>query len=101
MPACPPEGVITRWREPVGGCAVITPWNGPSAAPAGIVPALACGNSVVLKPAEQTPLAAIVVAQLCLEAGIPPGVVNVVQGLGEVVGAGLVEHPLVDSISFT
>ena len=101
MPACPPDVVVQQVREPVGVCAVITPWNGPSAAPAGIVPALACGNSVVLKPAEQTPLAAIVTARLCLEAGIPPGVVNVVQGLGEVVGQALVEHPLVDSISFT
>jgi len=100
-PACPPDVVVHEMREPVGVCAVITPWNGPSAAPAGIVPALACGNSVVLKPAEQTPLAAIVTARLCLEAGIPPGVVNVVQGLGEIVGAALVEHPLVDSISFT
>jgi acyl-CoA reductase-like NAD-dependent aldehyde dehydrogenase len=100
-PACPPDVVVQELREPVGVCAVITPWNGPSAAPAAIVPALACGNSVVLKPAEQTPLAALVVARLCLEAGIPPGVVNVVQGVGEVAGAALVEHPLVDAISFT
>ena len=100
-PASPPDVVVTEVREPVGVCAVITPWNGPSAAPAGIVPALACGNSVVLKPAEQTPLAAIVTARLCLEAGIPPGVVNIVQGVGEVAGAALVDHPLVDSISFT
>jgi len=76
------------------------PWNGPSAAPLGIIPALACGNSVVLKPAEQTPLAALLVAQLCIEAGIPPGVLNVVQGVGEVVGAALVQHPLVDCVSF-
>ena len=101
MPACPPDVVVQQVREPIGVCAVISPWNGPSAAPCSIVPALACGNSVVLKPAEQTPLTAIVVAKLCLEAGIPPGVVNVVQGVGEVVGAALVEHPLVDSISFT
>jgi acyl-CoA reductase-like NAD-dependent aldehyde dehydrogenase len=101
MPAAPHDVVVQQVREPVGVCAVISPWNGPSAAPAGVVPALACGNSVVLKPAEQTPLTAIVVAQLCLEAGIPPGVVNVVHGLGEVVGAALVEHPLVDAISFT
>src|SRR5438477_10929965 len=100
-PACPPDVVVQELREPVGVCAVITPWNGPSAAPAAIVPALACGNSVVLKPAEQTPLAALVVGQLCLEAGIPAGVVNVVQGVGEVVGAALVEHPGVDAISFT
>ena len=101
MPACPPDVVVQQVREPIGVCAVISPWNGPSAAPCSIVPALACGNSVVLKPAEQTPLTAIVVAKLCLEAGIPPGVVNVVHGVGEVVGAALVEHPLVDSISFT
>ena len=101
MPACPPDVVVQQVRGPIGVCAVISPWNGPSAAPCSIVPALACGNSVVLKPAEQTPLTAIVVAKLCLEAGIPPGVVNVVQGVGEVVGAALVEHPLVDSISFT
>ena len=100
-PACPPDVVVQEVREPVGVVGVITPWNGPSAAPAGIVPALACGNSVVLKPAEQTPLAAIVIGRLCLEAGIPSGVVNVVQGLGEVVGAAIVEHPLVDAISFT
>jgi len=100
-PACPPDVVVQELREPVGVCAVITPWNGPSAAPAAIVPALACGNSVVLKPAEQTPLAALAVAQLCREAGIPDGVVNVVQGAGEVVGAALVEHPMVDAISFT
>ena len=100
-PAAPHDVVVHQAREPLGVCAVISPWNGPSAAPCSIVPALACGNSVVLKPAEQTPLTAIVVAKLCLEAGIPPGVVNVVQGVGEVVGAALVEHPLVDSISFT
>jgi len=100
-PACPPDVVVQEIREPVGVVGVITPWNGPSAAPAGIVPALACGNSVVLKPAEQTPLAALVVGRLCLEAGIPPGVVNVLQGMGEVAGAGLVEHPLVDAIGFT
>jgi len=101
MPACPPDMVVQEVREPVGVVGVITPWNGPSAAPAGIVPALACGNSVVLKPAEQTPLAALVVGRLCLEAGIPAGVVNVLQGVGEVAGAGLVEHPLVDVIGFT
>ena len=101
MPACPPDTIVQELREPVGVCAIISPWNGPSAAPCAIVPALACGNSVVVKPAEQTPLTAIVVAKLCLEAGIPPGVVNVVHGVGEVVGAALVEHPMVDTISFT
>jgi acyl-CoA reductase-like NAD-dependent aldehyde dehydrogenase len=101
MPPSPTDCLVQEMREPVGVCAVISPWNGPSAAPCAIVPALACGNSVVLKPAEQTPLTAIVVAKLCLEAGIPPGVVNVVHGVGEIVGAALVEHPQVNAISFT
>jgi acyl-CoA reductase-like NAD-dependent aldehyde dehydrogenase len=101
VPASTPDMVVQEVREPVGVCAVIMPWNGPSAAPLGIVPPLACGNSVVLKPAEQTTLAPLLVGGLCLEAGIPPGVVNVVQGVGEVVGAALVAHPMVDAISFT
>jgi acyl-CoA reductase-like NAD-dependent aldehyde dehydrogenase len=63
--------------------------------------ALSAGNSVVLKPAEQTPMTAVVVAELALEAGIPPGVFNVVQGVGDTVGAALVAHPQVDAISFT
>jgi acyl-CoA reductase-like NAD-dependent aldehyde dehydrogenase len=77
------------------------PWNGPSAVPLGVVPALACGNSVVLKPSEETPLTAILLARLCIEAGIPRGVVNVVHGVGETAGAALVEHPSVDAVSFT
>jgi phenylacetaldehyde dehydrogenase len=102
MPASTPNLVVQEMREPIGVVGVIMPWNGPSAAPAlGIVPAIACGNSVVFKPAEQTPLCAVLFAQLCNEAGIPPGVVNVVQGVGEVAGAALVEHPLVDAINFT
>ncbi|MDB5432992.1 MAG: aldehyde dehydrogenase [Caulobacter sp.] len=101
MPASPVDVVVQQVRTPIGVVCVISPWNGPSAAPAGVVPALAAGNCVILKPAEQTPLTAIVVAKLCLEAGIPPGVVNVVQGVGEVVGAALVAHPGVDAISFT
>ena len=100
-PAAPPDIVVMEVREPIGVCASITPWNGPSTCAGGIAAALACGNSVVLKPAEQTPLTAFLLAQLCLEAGIPPGVVNVVQGIGEVAGAALVVHPLVSAISFT
>jgi acyl-CoA reductase-like NAD-dependent aldehyde dehydrogenase len=65
------------------------------------VPALACGNSVVLKPSEETPLTAILLAKLCIDAGIPSGVVNVVHGVGEVAGAALVEHPSIAAISFT
>ena len=71
----------------------IIPWNGPTAgASLGIFP-LCAGNSVVLKPAEQTPMTAVLMAELALEAGIPPGVFNVVQGTGEAVGAALVAHP--------
>jgi aldehyde dehydrogenase (NAD+) len=89
-------------REPVGVAAAIIPWNGPTAAALWkLGPALATGNSLILKPAEQTPLSAVRLAQLCLEAGIPDGVVNVVQGAGETVGAALVEHPGVDKVAFT
>ncbi|HET7090038.1 MAG TPA: aldehyde dehydrogenase family protein [Anaerolineae bacterium] len=101
IPATSPDLVVQVLREPIGVVGVILPWNGPSAVPLGVVPALACGNSVVLKPSEETPLTAIVLARLCIEAGIPPGVFNVVQGVGQAAGAALVEHPLVDAISFT
>jgi phenylacetaldehyde dehydrogenase len=101
IPATVPDLVVQQVREPIGVVGVIMPWNGPSAVPLGVVPALACGNSVVLKPSEETPLTAILLARLCVEAGIPRGVVNVVHGVGETAGAALVEHPLVDAISFT
>ncbi|HEX5649695.1 MAG TPA: aldehyde dehydrogenase family protein [Steroidobacteraceae bacterium] len=101
LPASAPDIVVQVTREPIGVVGVILPWNGPSAVPLGVVPALACGNCVVLKPSEETPLTAVLLARLCVEAGIPPGVFNVVQGVGEVAGAALVEHPLVDAISFT
>jgi acyl-CoA reductase-like NAD-dependent aldehyde dehydrogenase len=101
LPVNTPELVVQEVRTPIGVCASIIPWNGPSAAPLAFVAPLACGNSVVIKPAEQTPLTALLVAQLCIEAGIPPGVINVVQGRGEVVGAALVHHPMIDAVSFT
>lgn len=101
MPASAPDLVVQEVREPVGVVGVIMPWNGPSAVPLGVVPALACGNSVVLKPSEETPLTAILLAKLCIDAGIPSGVVNVVHGVGEVAGAALVEHPSIAAISFT
>lgn len=101
IPATTPDLVVQQVREPIGVVGVIMPWNGPSAVPLGVVPALACGNCVVLKPSEETPLTAILLARLCIEAGIPRGVVNVVHGLGETAGAALVEHPSVDAISFT
>jgi aldehyde dehydrogenase (NAD+) len=97
----PPEFSVTSVREPVGVVAIIMPWNAPSAVLAGIALGLATGNSVVVKPAEQTPVSAVLLAKLCTEAGIPPGVVNVVQGTGEAVGAALVAHPGVDKVSFT
>ncbi len=89
-------------REPLGVVGLITPWNFPLAiASWKLAPALAAGNTVVLKPAELTPLSALRFAEIALEAGIPPGVVNVVVGPGSVCGARLVEHPDVAKIAFT
>jgi acyl-CoA reductase-like NAD-dependent aldehyde dehydrogenase len=89
-------------REPVGVVALITPWNFPlTIASWKLAPALAAGNTVVLKPAELTPLSALRFADLAAEAGMPEGVVNVVVGPGSTVGRRLVEHPHVDKIAFT
>ncbi|MGV3571382.1 MAG: phenylacetaldehyde dehydrogenase StyD [Ramlibacter sp.] len=89
-------------RVPVGVVGAIVPWNFPLAmAVWKIAPALACGCTVVLKPAEETPLTAIRLAELALEAGFPPGVLNVVTGDGETAGAALVRHPGVDKVAFT
>jgi acyl-CoA reductase-like NAD-dependent aldehyde dehydrogenase len=89
-------------REPVGVVGAIIPWNFPLLMAAWkVAPALACGNAVVLKPAEQTPLTALELAALAHEAGIPAGVLNVVPGYGETAGAALVAHPDVDKIAFT
>jgi acyl-CoA reductase-like NAD-dependent aldehyde dehydrogenase len=89
-------------REPVGVVALITPWNFPlTIASWKLAPALAAGNTVVLKPAELTPLTALRFAELAAEAGLPGGVVNVVVGPGSTVGQRLVEHPRVDKIAFT
>jgi len=101
VPPVPAEFAVQAVREPVGVVGMIRPWNGPSAVPLSLAAPLACGNAVIVKPAEQAPLTALYVGLLALEAGIPPGVVNVVQGVGEVVGAALVAHPLVDAIHFT
>ena len=101
IPAVPGDVAVYIMREPIGVVGLIVPWNGPTFVLGFVAAALACGNSVVLKPAEQTPMAAVLIGQLCLEAGIPPGVVNVLHGTGEVIGAGLVTHPDVDTISFT
>jgi len=89
-------------REPVGVVAGITAWNSPLVqAVSKTAPALAAGNTIVLKPAEQAPLSTLWFARLAMEAGVPPGVVNVVNGLGVEVGASLVEHPGVSLVSFT
>jgi aldehyde dehydrogenase (NAD+) len=89
-------------REPVGVVGAIIPWNFPLLmAVWKVAPALACGNTLVLKPAEQTPLSALELAAIALEAGVPPGVLNVVPGYGETAGAALVDHADVDKIAFT
>ena len=95
-------GVAATFREPLGVVGLIVPWNFPAnIASWKLGPALACGNTVVLKPAELTPLSAIRLGELCLEAGIPDGVVNVLVGKGSVVGQRLIEHPDVAKIAFT
>jgi betaine-aldehyde dehydrogenase/5-carboxymethyl-2-hydroxymuconic-semialdehyde dehydrogenase len=89
-------------RMPAGPVAVITPWNAPFMLSTWkCAPALAAGCTVVLKPAEWSPLSCSLLAELAQQAGFPPGVFNVVQGIGEEVGAALVEHPLVRRVSFT
>ena len=95
-------GVDMTFREPLGVVGLITPWNFPlNIASWKLGPALACGNTVVLKPAELTPLSSLRLGELALEAGIPEGVVNVVVGKGSVVGQRLIEHPDVAKIGFT
>jgi phenylacetaldehyde dehydrogenase len=102
IPVSEPDMMVHTRPEPVGVCAQIIPWNYPLLMAAWkLGPALAAGCTVVLKPAEQTPLSALRLGELTREAGFPPGVVNVVPGLGEVAGAALVEHPLVRKIAFT
>jgi acyl-CoA reductase-like NAD-dependent aldehyde dehydrogenase len=89
-------------REPVGVVAAIVPWNFPLLLAAWkVAPALACGNVVIVKPASQTPLTALALGELAMEAGFPPGVLNVVTGAGSTVGQALVEHPGIDKIAFT
>ncbi len=89
-------------KEPVGVCAQIIPWNYPfMMASWKIAPALAAGCTIVLKPASLTPITAIVIGDICLEAGVPAGVVNIIAGSGSDVGAYLTEHPGVDKVAFT
>ncbi len=89
-------------REPIGTAGLITPWNFPMAIPSWkIMPALICGNTVVIKPAEDTPLSTYNLVSACEEAGVPPGVINIVSGRGEEAGAALVDDSRVRLISFT
>ncbi|MBW4604134.1 MAG: aldehyde dehydrogenase family protein [Calothrix sp. FI2-JRJ7] len=89
-------------RTPIGVCALITPWNFPIAIPCWkAMPALVCGNTVILKPAEDTPACATKLIEIFEKAGFPPGVVNLVHGIGEEAGKSLVEHPDVNLVSFT
>jgi len=97
-----PDKFAMSVRAPVGVCGLITPWNFPMAIPTWkIFPALLCGNTVVLKPAEDTPHTAVKLFELLEEAGVPPGVANLVHGVGEEAGAALVRHRDVRLISFT
>ncbi|KAF1044661.1 MAG: putative aldehyde dehydrogenase AldA [Herbaspirillum frisingense] len=88
--------------EPMGVVAAITPWNSPIASEAQkMAPALAAGNAVVVKPAEVTPLAALELARICIEAGVPAGLISVLPGKGSVIGDAITLHPLVKRVSFT
>ncbi|MFI5339142.1 MAG: aldehyde dehydrogenase family protein [Candidatus Methylomirabilales bacterium] len=97
-----PDKFAMTVRVPLGVVAAITPWNFPLAIPSWkLAPALVAGNTVVFKPAEDTPLMAVRFVEILLEAGLPPGVVNLVHGYGEEAGAPLVRHPDVALVSFT
>src|SRR5687767_14583557 len=97
-----PDKFAMSVRAPVGVCALITPWNFPLAIPTWkLFPALICGNTVILKPAEDTPHTAVRFVEILVEAGVPPGVVNLIHGPGEEVGAALVRHRDVQLVSFT
>jgi len=101
-PAELPDKFAMSVRMPIGVCALITPWNFPMAIPTWkMFPALLCGSTPVRKPAEDTPASAARLVEILNEAGVPPGVVNLVHGRGEEVGAALVRHPDVQLVSFT
>jgi acyl-CoA reductase-like NAD-dependent aldehyde dehydrogenase len=102
IPVSIPNMFTYTVREPLGVVGQIIPWNFPLQMAAWkLAPALACGNTVILKPAEQTPLTALRLGELICEAGFPHGVVNIVPGFGGTAGAALVEHPDVDKVAFT
>jgi aldehyde dehydrogenase (NAD+) len=102
VPSELPNKFAMSVRDPLGVVGMITPWNFPMAIPSWkIMPALVCGNTVVIKPAEDTPLSTYNLVQILIESGLPPGVVNIVNGMGPDAGAPLVTHPDVSAISFT
>jgi len=102
VPSELPDKDCKSLREPLGVLALITPWNFPVAIPAWkIFPALICGNTVILKPSSDTPACAAALVEILEEAGIPPGVVNLVHGSGETMGEYLATHPNIDAVSFT
>jgi acyl-CoA reductase-like NAD-dependent aldehyde dehydrogenase len=95
-------GLEVTLREPVGVCALITPWNFPLViASWKLAPALACGNTIVVKPAQLTPLSVLMLADILTEAGLPPGTMSVLPGPGSAVGNALVTNPFVSKVSFT
>jgi len=97
-----PDKFVMSVRAPLGVVGLITPWNFPMAIPSWkLFPALVCGNTCVIKPASDTPLSVYNLVQALVDAGLPPGVVNIVSGSGSAVGTALVEHPDVRAISFT
>ncbi|MFQ5583418.1 MAG: aldehyde dehydrogenase family protein, partial [Calditrichia bacterium] len=97
-----PNKMNLSFKMPIGVAGIITPWNFPMAIPTWkIFPALVCGNTVVFKPASDTPATATKLVEILIEAGVPKGVVNIVHGGGGTVGMGIVEHPGVNLISFT
>jgi acyl-CoA reductase-like NAD-dependent aldehyde dehydrogenase len=102
IPPVGPNAMSLVVKEPVGVCALIVPWNYPMLmATQKVAPALAAGCTVILKPAEQTPLTAIELARIGSEAGLPAGVLNVITGFGPEAGQPLLTHPLIDKVSFT
>jgi acyl-CoA reductase-like NAD-dependent aldehyde dehydrogenase len=102
IPVSIPNQFVFTLREPVGVVGVIIPWNFPLLMAAWkLAPALACGNTVLLKPAEETPLTALRLGELIQKAGFPPGVLNILTGPGEPTGAAIAAHPGIDKISFT
>ena len=101
IPVVPP-GLDVSLREPVGPCVLISPWNFPAAiANWKTAPALACGNTAILKPASQTPLTALAIADLLMEAGLPEGTLSVLPGPGSTTAAALISDPRIAKIGFT